>query len=134
MGKYRCLLCQKEFSSESGVKYHIIKAHSEVRKRLGMVQAGPRSNTPVLTLSRSIHPCLPRAEHSSSQQHQQHCDSLGDTSLSPFWSLTPLGWLKLLSAGQLILGEAMPVGRGVVQAWADEAWAVRAGGQPQDGH
>ncbi|XP_009996898.1 PREDICTED: zinc finger protein 512B [Chaetura pelagica] len=28
-GKYRCLLCQKEFSSESGVKYHIIKAHSE---------------------------------------------------------------------------------------------------------
>lgn len=32
VGKYRCLLCQKEFSSESGVKYHIIKAHSEVRK------------------------------------------------------------------------------------------------------
>ncbi|XP_047930649.2 zinc finger protein 512B isoform X8 [Anser cygnoides] len=29
VGKYRCLLCQKEFSSESGVKYHIIKAHSE---------------------------------------------------------------------------------------------------------
>ncbi|XP_019365621.1 PREDICTED: zinc finger protein 512B isoform X6 [Gavialis gangeticus] len=29
MGKYRCLLCQKEFSSESGVKYHIIKTHSE---------------------------------------------------------------------------------------------------------
>nr|XP_016848974.1 PREDICTED: zinc finger protein 512B isoform X3 [Anolis carolinensis]XP_016848975.1 PREDICTED: zinc finger protein 512B isoform X3 [Anolis carolinensis] len=29
VGKYRCLLCQKEFSSESGVKYHIIKTHSE---------------------------------------------------------------------------------------------------------
>ncbi|NXE52763.1 Z512B protein, partial [Casuarius casuarius] len=29
VGKYRCLLCQKEFSSESGVKYHIIKAHAE---------------------------------------------------------------------------------------------------------
>uniref|UniRef100_A0A8V5GRF3 Uncharacterized protein n=1 Tax=Melopsittacus undulatus TaxID=13146 RepID=A0A8V5GRF3_MELUD len=29
VGKYCCLLCQKEFSSESGVKYHIIKAHSE---------------------------------------------------------------------------------------------------------
>lgn len=30
MGKYRCLLCPKEFSSESGVKYHILKAHAEV--------------------------------------------------------------------------------------------------------
>ncbi|CAN2389934.1 zinc finger [Pristimantis euphronides] len=28
-GKYRCLLCQKEFSSESGVKYHILKTHSQ---------------------------------------------------------------------------------------------------------
>uniref|UniRef100_A0A674CJF4 Zinc finger protein 512B n=1 Tax=Salmo trutta TaxID=8032 RepID=A0A674CJF4_SALTR len=30
-GKYTCLLCQKEFSSESGVKYHISKTHSQVR-------------------------------------------------------------------------------------------------------
>lgn len=30
VGKYRCLLCPKEFSSESGVKYHILKAHAEV--------------------------------------------------------------------------------------------------------
>uniref|UniRef100_A0A3P8ZCI7 C2H2-type domain-containing protein n=1 Tax=Esox lucius TaxID=8010 RepID=A0A3P8ZCI7_ESOLU len=29
-GKYTCLLCQKEFSSESGVKYHISKTHSQV--------------------------------------------------------------------------------------------------------
>ncbi|XP_077192011.1 zinc finger protein 512B isoform X2 [Paroedura picta] len=29
VGKYRCILCEKEFSSESGVKYHIIKTHSE---------------------------------------------------------------------------------------------------------
>uniref|UniRef100_A0A2K5DGL8 Zinc finger protein 512B n=1 Tax=Aotus nancymaae TaxID=37293 RepID=A0A2K5DGL8_AOTNA len=28
-GKYRCLLCPKEFSSESGVKYHILKTHAE---------------------------------------------------------------------------------------------------------
>eukprot|EP00063_Salmo_salar_P072600 XP_014047435.1 PREDICTED: zinc finger protein 512B-like isoform X1 [Salmo salar] len=28
-GKYTCLLCQKEFSSESGVKYHISKTHSQ---------------------------------------------------------------------------------------------------------
>ena len=32
MGKYCCLLCPKEFSSESGVKYHILKAHAEVRQ------------------------------------------------------------------------------------------------------
>ncbi|XP_042163589.1 zinc finger protein 512B-like isoform X4 [Oncorhynchus tshawytscha] len=31
-GKYTCLLCQKEFSSESGVKYHISKTHSQVRQ------------------------------------------------------------------------------------------------------
>lgn len=30
MGKYTCLICQKEFSSESGVKYHISKTHSQV--------------------------------------------------------------------------------------------------------
>ncbi|XP_058498620.1 zinc finger protein 512B isoform X1 [Solea solea] len=29
LGKYTCLLCQKEFSSESGVKYHISKTHSQ---------------------------------------------------------------------------------------------------------
>ncbi|XP_057218891.1 zinc finger protein 512B isoform X1 [Triplophysa rosa] len=29
IGKYTCLLCQKEFSSESGVKYHISKTHSQ---------------------------------------------------------------------------------------------------------
>ncbi|XP_066558493.1 zinc finger protein 512B isoform X2 [Amia ocellicauda] len=29
VGKYRCLLCQKEFNSESGVKYHISKTHSQ---------------------------------------------------------------------------------------------------------
>uniref|UniRef100_A0A803K615 Zinc finger protein 512B n=1 Tax=Xenopus tropicalis TaxID=8364 RepID=A0A803K615_XENTR len=29
VGKYRCLLCHKEFSSESGVKYHILKSHSQ---------------------------------------------------------------------------------------------------------
>ncbi|KAM9445797.1 zinc finger protein 512B isoform 2-T2 [Clarias gariepinus] len=29
VGKYTCLLCQREFSSESGVKYHICKTHSQ---------------------------------------------------------------------------------------------------------
>uniref|UniRef100_H2TXA3 Zinc finger protein 512 n=1 Tax=Takifugu rubripes TaxID=31033 RepID=H2TXA3_TAKRU len=29
-GKYRCLICNKEFNSESGVKYHINSIHSEV--------------------------------------------------------------------------------------------------------
>lgn len=31
-GKYKCLLCEKEFISESGVKYHINSAHAEVRQ------------------------------------------------------------------------------------------------------
>ncbi|TRY60878.1 hypothetical protein DNTS_035146, partial [Danionella cerebrum] len=29
IGKYTCLLCQKEFNSESGVKYHINKTHAQ---------------------------------------------------------------------------------------------------------
>ncbi|MEQ2181451.1 hypothetical protein GOODEAATRI_011758, partial [Goodea atripinnis] len=28
-GKYRCLICNKEFNSESGVKYHINSVHSQ---------------------------------------------------------------------------------------------------------
>ncbi|XP_068433277.1 zinc finger protein 512B-like [Clinocottus analis] len=28
-GKYRCLICNKEFNSESGVKYHITSVHSQ---------------------------------------------------------------------------------------------------------
>lgn len=31
-GKYKCLLCEKEFISESGVKYHINSLHAEVRQ------------------------------------------------------------------------------------------------------
>ncbi|XP_018415866.1 PREDICTED: zinc finger protein 512B [Nanorana parkeri] len=39
VGKYRCLLCQKEFSSESGVKYHIVKTHSQNWFRVSAVSA-----------------------------------------------------------------------------------------------
>ncbi|XP_069739939.1 zinc finger protein 512B isoform X6 [Narcine bancroftii] len=38
VGKYRCLICQKEFSSESGVKYHINNSHSEMRPNKRPVQ------------------------------------------------------------------------------------------------
>lgn len=34
-GKYKCLLCEKEFISESGVKYHINSVHAEVRQESG---------------------------------------------------------------------------------------------------
>ncbi|XP_063815265.1 zinc finger protein 512B isoform X2 [Pseudophryne corroboree] len=39
VGKYRCLLCQKEFSSESGVKYHILKTHSQNWFRVSVVSS-----------------------------------------------------------------------------------------------
>ncbi|CAI7934823.1 finger 512 isoform X1 [Podarcis lilfordi] len=32
-GRYRCLLCEKEFVSESGVKYHINTVHAQVRSK-----------------------------------------------------------------------------------------------------
>ncbi|XP_069808866.1 zinc finger protein 512B isoform X2 [Dendropsophus ebraccatus] len=38
-GKYRCLLCKKEFSSESGVKYHILKTHSQNWFRVSTVSS-----------------------------------------------------------------------------------------------
>ncbi|XP_044152754.1 zinc finger protein 512B isoform X2 [Bufo gargarizans] len=41
-GKYRCLLCQKEFSSESGVKYHILKTHSQNWFRVSNVSLPPK--------------------------------------------------------------------------------------------
>ncbi|XP_022533260.2 zinc finger protein 512B isoform X2 [Astyanax mexicanus] len=48
VGKYTCLLCQKEFSSESGVKYHISKTHSQnwFRASSNVVpnSKGPESN------------------------------------------------------------------------------------------
>uniref|UniRef100_A0A3B3BYQ1 Zinc finger protein 512B n=1 Tax=Oryzias melastigma TaxID=30732 RepID=A0A3B3BYQ1_ORYME len=45
MGKYTCLICQKEFSSESGVKYHISKTHSQnwFRTAAGHVVSGNKS-------------------------------------------------------------------------------------------
>nr|XP_046213689.1 zinc finger protein 512B-like [Oncorhynchus gorbuscha] len=47
-GKYTCLLCQKEFSSESGVKYHISKTHSQnwFRAFSHMLPSSSRSKPP----------------------------------------------------------------------------------------
>ncbi|XP_075427775.1 zinc finger protein 512B isoform X2 [Ascaphus truei] len=42
VGKYRCLLCQKEFSSESGVKYHILKTHSQNWFRVPAIPPPPK--------------------------------------------------------------------------------------------
>nr|XP_020463756.1 zinc finger protein 512B isoform X3 [Monopterus albus] len=48
MGKYTCLICQKEFSSESGVKYHISKTHSQnwFRAAASQVVASSKSKAP----------------------------------------------------------------------------------------
>ncbi|CAJ1085017.1 zinc finger protein 512B isoform X1 [Xyrichtys novacula] len=47
MGKYTCLICQKEFSSESGVKYHISKTHSQNWFRAAATQVVSSSKTKV---------------------------------------------------------------------------------------
>ncbi|XP_040915979.1 zinc finger protein 512B isoform X4 [Toxotes jaculatrix] len=48
LGKYTCLICQKEFSSESGVKYHISKTHSQnwFRAAASQVVSSSKSKTP----------------------------------------------------------------------------------------
>ncbi|CAN9515527.1 unnamed protein product [Ophioblennius macclurei] len=47
MGKYTCLICQKEFSSESGVKYHISKTHSQNWFRAATTQVVSSSKSKV---------------------------------------------------------------------------------------
>ncbi|KAM3618638.1 uncharacterized protein V6R79_022960 [Siganus canaliculatus] len=47
LGKYTCLICQKEFSSESGVKYHISKTHSQNWFRAAASQVVPSSKSKV---------------------------------------------------------------------------------------
>ncbi|KAM7411735.1 hypothetical protein PAMA_021626 [Pampus argenteus] len=48
LGKYTCLICQKEFSSESGVKYHISKTHSQnwFRAAASQVVSSSKSKVP----------------------------------------------------------------------------------------
>uniref|UniRef100_A0A3B4A1Q7 C2H2-type domain-containing protein n=1 Tax=Periophthalmus magnuspinnatus TaxID=409849 RepID=A0A3B4A1Q7_9GOBI len=46
LGKYTCLICQKEFSSESGVKYHINKTHSQNWFRASDTQPSMENNLP----------------------------------------------------------------------------------------
>ncbi|XP_067384139.1 zinc finger protein 512B isoform X3 [Channa argus] len=48
LGKYTCLICQKEFSSESGVKYHISKTHSQnwFRAAASQVISSSKSKAP----------------------------------------------------------------------------------------
>ncbi|XP_074500200.1 zinc finger protein 512B isoform X5 [Sebastes fasciatus] len=48
LGKYTCLICQKEFSSESGVKYHISKTHSQnwFRAAASQVASSTKSKAP----------------------------------------------------------------------------------------
>ncbi|XP_030278745.1 zinc finger protein 512B isoform X5 [Sparus aurata] len=48
LGKYKCLICQKEFSSESGVKYHISKTHSQnwFRAAASQVVSSSKSKVP----------------------------------------------------------------------------------------
>ncbi|XP_054868701.1 zinc finger protein 512B isoform X2 [Amphiprion ocellaris] len=48
LGKYTCLICQKEFSSESGVKYHISKTHSQNWFRAAASQVVASSKSKVL--------------------------------------------------------------------------------------
>uniref|UniRef100_A0A8C2Z4U9 Zinc finger protein 512B n=1 Tax=Cyclopterus lumpus TaxID=8103 RepID=A0A8C2Z4U9_CYCLU len=48
LGKYTCLICQKDFSSESGVKYHISKTHSQnwFRAAASQVASSAKSKAP----------------------------------------------------------------------------------------
>ncbi|XP_073436949.1 zinc finger protein 512B [Dendrobates tinctorius] len=45
-GKYSCLLCKKEFSSESGVKYHILKTHSQNWFRMSAASSASKRRSP----------------------------------------------------------------------------------------
>ncbi|KAM9344317.1 zinc finger protein 512B isoform 2-T3 [Pholidichthys leucotaenia] len=48
LGKYTCLICQKQFNSESGVKYHISKTHAQnwFRATASQVVSSSKTKTP----------------------------------------------------------------------------------------
>ncbi|TNN45439.1 Zinc finger protein 512 [Liparis tanakae] len=78
-GKYRCLLCNKEFHSESGVKYHINSVHSQdwfvTNKKASKKFEKFLKNQPkefVLNVDKQIVDHYHQQHHHHLQEQQQH--------------------------------------------------------------
>lgn len=83
-GKYRCLICNKEFNSESGVKYHINSVHSQdwfvtnkkaSKKFEKFLKNQPKEvirDVDKQTVDQYHHHHLQHHPHHHHQQHHQH--------------------------------------------------------------
>ncbi|XP_044232486.1 zinc finger protein 512B [Thunnus albacares] len=76
-GKYRCLICNKEFNSESGVKYHINSVHSQdwfvTNKKASKKFEKFLKNQPKDTFVHNVDkPIMDQYNHHHLQHHQQH--------------------------------------------------------------
>ncbi|CAJ0931173.1 unnamed protein product, partial [Ranitomeya imitator] len=86
-GKYSCLLCKKEFSSESGVKYHILKTHSQNWFRMSAVSSASkrkRSPEPSPDISE-----IKAMDKNKKMKLEEKAPSLPPTSTLPFTKETP---------------------------------------------
>uniref|UniRef100_A0A1A7XJ57 Zinc finger protein 512 n=1 Tax=Iconisemion striatum TaxID=60296 RepID=A0A1A7XJ57_9TELE len=75
-GKYRCLICNKEFNSESGVKYHINSVHSQdwfvTNKKASKKFEKFLKNQPKETVPNTDKHLLDQYHHHHQHQHLHH--------------------------------------------------------------
>ncbi|KAI3364543.1 hypothetical protein L3Q82_011326, partial [Scortum barcoo] len=75
-GKYRCLICNKEFNSESGVKYHINSVHSQewfvTNKKASKKFEKFLKNQPKEFVHNVDKQVVVQYHHNHLQHHQQH--------------------------------------------------------------
>ncbi|TMS12206.1 Zinc finger protein 512 [Larimichthys crocea] len=75
-GKYRCLICNKEFNSESGVKYHINSVHSQdwfvTNKKASKKFEKFLKNQPKEFVRNMDKQIVDQYHHNHLQHHQQH--------------------------------------------------------------
>ncbi|CAK6981191.1 zinc finger protein 512B [Scomber scombrus] len=75
-GKYRCLICNKEFNSESGVKYHINSVHSQdwfvTNKKASKKFEKFLKNQPKEFMHNMDNPIMNQYNHHHHLQHHHH--------------------------------------------------------------
>ncbi|KAI4796092.1 hypothetical protein KUCAC02_029455 [Chaenocephalus aceratus] len=118
-GKYRCLICNKEFNSESGVKYHINSVHSQdwfvtnkkaSKKFEKFLKNQPKEfiqNVDKQIVDQYHHHHTHHQHHQHQHQYQQHPEpTLHYTSLEP-----PPGsmWVEMERIGAMPTPEQAPI-------------------------
>ncbi|KAE8286528.1 Zinc finger protein 512 [Larimichthys crocea] len=128
-GKYRCLICNKEFNSESGVKYHINSVHSQdciissITTNTTTTTTTTISSSSIIIISSSTKPCSTLCNHcitsstkpSSSIQSTRTSPTGGHKLQQPMLHYTPLEpppgptWVDMDRRGAMLSPEQAPI-------------------------